>query len=213
MANSDIDEQGAPLTRSRARWLSESVKYDDVFGGVKIVVNPVFLHGTGGFEANAPMGGHVQAATLNASATTKLTETLSADLLFSGQYAFSRLPAAVLGFYGGEGFGRAFDPGALAGHDLVSATLPITQQIDTGLQWLPRLNLFAFADYGAVWNPAPSPYKFASLGSAGVGLSVPIGERLIATGLVAQPLKHEHQLTALGVEQSTRLRFTLGVKF
>jgi hemolysin activation/secretion protein len=183
--NSNIDEQGTPLTRSRARWVSEGVKYDDVFGDVKIVVNPVFLHGIGAFEANAPVGGH----------------------------AFSRLPVAVLGFYGGKDFGRAFDPGALAGHDLVSATLPITQRIDTGLQWLPRLSVFTFADYGAVWNPTSSTYKFASLSSAGVGLSVPIGERLIATGLVAQPLTHEHKLAALGVEQGTRLRFTLGVKF
>jgi hemolysin activation/secretion protein len=163
-------------------------------------------------QANAPFGGF-QVATLNGGATIELTKTLSAQLLFSGQYAFSSLPAAVFGFYGGETFGRAYDPGSLAGHHLVSAALPISQQIDTGLQWLPRLSPFAFADYGAVWNPSPSPYKFASLSSAGLGLSVSIGGRLIATGLVAQPLTHEHQLAALGVEQSTRIRVTLGLRF
>jgi hypothetical protein len=97
-------------------------------------------------------------------------------------YAFGTLPAAVFGFYGGEVFGRAYDPGALAGNNLVAASLQVTQQIDAGLRWVPELSLFAFADHGAAWNPAGSPYEFASLSSAGFGLRVGIGERLVATG-------------------------------
>ena len=79
--------------------------------------------------------------------------TLSAQLLFSAQYAFTTLPPPVLGFYGGEAFGRAYDPGALAGNSLATAALQVGQHIDTGLPWLSDLNLFAFADYGAAWNP------------------------------------------------------------
>jgi hemolysin activation/secretion protein len=210
--NSSVDELGEPLTRDRTRWVSVGAKYDDVIGGVRIVLNPVFQHGVDAFQANVPFD-DFQVAILNGGATTNLTETLSVQLLFTGQYAFGTLPAAVLGFYGGEVFGRAYDPGALAGNNLVAASLQVTQQIDTGLRWLPELSLFAFADHGAAWNPAGSPYEFASLSSAGFGLRVGIGERLVATGLVAQPLTYEPQLAAVGVEQGMRLRFTVGLRF
>ncbi len=126
-------------------------------------------------KASSALGANVptndfQVATLNGSVSANLTDTLSAQLLFSTQYAFTTLPPPVLGFYGGEVFGRAYDPGALAGNSLATAALQIGQHIDTGLPWLSDLNLFAFADYGAAWNPAGSPYRFASLGSAGVGV-------------------------------------------
>ncbi len=210
--NSSTDALGEPLTRDRARWVSVGAKYDDVIGGVRIVLSPAFLHGIDSFQANVPFN-DFQVVTLNGGATTNLTDSLSVQLLFSGQHAFDTLPAPVLGFYGGEAIGRAYDPGALAGNDLVAAALQITQRIDTGLSWLPELSLFAFADHGAVWNSPGSPYEFASLSSAGFGVRVGVGERLIATGLVAQPLSYEPQLAALGVDQSTRLRFTLGLRF
>lgn len=210
--NASVDALGSPLVRDRTRWVSVGAKYDDMIGGVGIVLNPVFLHGIDAIQASVPFA-DFQVATLNAGATTKLTETLSAQLLFSGQYAFSTLPAAVLGFYGGEVFGRAYDPGTLAGNSLMAATLRISQTIDTGLSWLSDLNLFAFADYGAAWNPPGSVYEYAALGSAGFGISAAIGERLVVTGLVAQPLTYDQRLDALGWQQTTRLRFTLGLRF
>ena len=89
----------------------------------------------------------------------------------------------------------------------------IGQRIDTGLPWLSDLTVFAYADYGAAWNSPGSPYEFASLASAGAGVRAVIGENLIATALVAQPLYNESQLDALGVDQSTRLRFSLSLRF
>jgi hemolysin activation/secretion protein len=210
--NSSVDVTGGPSTRDRTRWVSVGAEYDDVIDGVGVVLVPAFLEGIDAFQANNPFN-DFQVATLNGGATANLTDTLQAQLLFSGQYAFSTLPPAVLGFYGGEVFGRAYDPGALAGNSLAAAALQIGQHIDTGLPWLSDLNLFAFADYGAAWNPAGSPYEFASLGSAGVGLRAAIGENLVLTALVAQPLYHESQLAALGVQQSTRLRFSLSLRF
>ena len=72
----------------------------------------------------------------------------------------------------------------VSGDDLVIGSF--SQQIDTRLDWLPELSLFAFIDYGAVWNPPPAPaaYEFATLASAGTGVRIGIGERLIATGLL-----------------------------
>jgi len=210
--NSSIDVLGEPLTRDRTRWVSVGAKYDDTIGGIRIVLSPAFLHGIDAIQANVPFD-DFQVATLSGGATANLTETLSAQVLFTGQYAFGTLPVATLGFYGGEVLGRAYDPGALAGNNLVAGALQIAQRIDTGLGWLPELSLFAFVDHGAAWNPAGSAYEFAALSSAGIGLRVGIGERLMATGLVAQPLSYEPQLAAAGIEQSMRLRFTLGLRF
>lgn len=210
--NSNVDILGEAFQRDRTRWVSVGAKYDDVIGGVAIVLSPAFLHGIDAFDANVSFR-DFQAATLNGSATARLTDTLSAQLLFSGQYAFTNLPPVMLGFYGGEAFGRSYDPGALAGNNLVSAAFQVSQQVVTGLSWLPELTLFAFTDYGAVWNNPGSPYEYASLASAGFGLRVGIGERLIASGLVAQPLTYDPRLDALGVQQTLRLRFTLGLRF
>jgi hypothetical protein len=83
----------------------------------------------------------------------------------------------------------------------------------TLLRSVISLPLFGFADYGAAWNPAGAPYKFASLGSAGFRVRTGIGERLIGTVLLAQPLTYDSKLATLGVRQSTRVRFTLGLQF
>jgi hemolysin activation/secretion protein len=210
--NSSVDVEGVALSRDRTRWLSLGAEYDDVIDGIGIVVNPVFLQGINGFQANVPFA-DFQAVTLNGAATTSLTEGLSAQLLFTGQYGFGSLPTPVLGFYGGEAIGRAFDPGALAGSSLVSGAFQLTKQIDTGLEWLPSLSLFAYADYGAAWNHSGVPYAFASLSSAGAGLSADIGDRLSVTALVAQPLTYDSRLAELGIDQSTRVRFTLSLRF
>jgi hemolysin activation/secretion protein len=212
--NSSTDVLGQALTRDRTRWVSVGAKYDDVIGGVRLVLNPVFLHGVDAFEANVPFA-DFQVATLSGGATTNLTDTLTAQLLVSAQYAFGTLPAAVLGFYGGETLGRSYDPGALAGNNLLAGGFQLTQKIDTHLSWLPELSLFGFIDYGAAWNPPPAgaAYEYSTLSSAGFGLRAGIGERLVATGLVAQPLTYDTRLAALGIEQNMRLRFTLGLRF
>lgn len=211
--NSSVDQLGEAVTRDRVRWLSFSAAYDDVvLGDVGIVLSPAFLQGIDAFQSNTQFD-DFQVATLNGGASTNLTDSLTAQLLFSGQYAFNSLPAAVLGFYGGEAFGKAFDPGALAGNSLVATSLQLTQRVDTDLPLVPSLNLFAFADYGAAWNSPGAPYTYASLSSLGFGVSATIADRLSVTGLVAQPLGYNSQLAALGIDQSTRLHFTLNLSF
>lgn len=210
--NSSVDQLGEAVSRDRTRWVSLSAAYDDVWDDVGIILSPAFLQGIDAFQSNTQFDDfHV--VTLNGGASTNLTDTLMAQLLFSGQYAFNDLPPAVLGFYGGEAFGKAFDPGALAGNSLVATSLQLTQRVDTDLPLVPSLNLFAFADYGAAWNSPGAPYTYASLSSLGFGVSATIADRLSVTGLVAQPLGYDSQLAGLGIDQSTRLRFTLNLSF
>jgi hypothetical protein len=49
---------------------------------------------------------------------------------------------------------------------------------------------------------ASAAYEFATLASAGIGVRIGIGEGLIATGLLAQPLTYDTRLAALGADQS-----------
>jgi hemolysin activation/secretion protein len=111
------------------------------------------------------------------------------------------------------GYSAPNDPGAIAGNSSIAGALELSQAIDTKISWLPGFSLFAYADYGAVWNPPGVGYGFASLSSLGFGIRTGIGERLFASALVAQPLWYDAELAALGVEQSTRYRFTVALRF
>lgn len=134
-------------------------------------------------------------------------------MVFNGQYAFTTLPAAVVAVYGGNVFGRGYDPGAIAGNSAIMVAGEVAQAIETHIPWISDLSLFAYGDYGAVWNPPGIAYPYASLASLGFGLRAGITERLVASALVAQPLWYDPALAALGVEQQTRYRFTIALRF
>ena len=182
-------------------------------GGVSFIVNPVFLQGVDAFGSNVQHS-QFSAAAIFGTATANLTDSLSAKLLFNAQYAFNTLPAAMLVNYGGETFGRGFEPGAIHGNSAVLGALELAQKIDTKLSWLPGFSLCTFVDYGAVWNPPElSVYEYASLSSIGFGIRTGVGQHLVASGFVVQPLGYNVQLAALGLDQSLKLRFTLGLRF
>jgi hemolysin activation/secretion protein len=211
--NADVDAAGEVLSRLRARWLNVGVKYDDDLGDYfHFVLNPALIRGVDIFDSNVAKP-DFSAATLSGVLTGHFTDSLSAKVLFTGQYAFTTLPVSVFGAYGGQIFGRAFDPGAIAGPNSLNVSAEVAQEIDIGTSWLPGLSLFAYFDYGAVWNPPGSLYEYASLASAGFGIRTGIGEHLVASALVAQPLWYDPQLAALGVVQSTRLRFNVALQF
>jgi hemolysin activation/secretion protein len=210
--DADVDAAGQALSRLRARWLNVGVKYDDDLAGFHFVLNPALVRGVDIFGSNVEKP-DFSAATLSGVLTRHFTDSLAARVLFTGQYAFTTLPVSVFGAYGGQIFGRGFDPGAIAGPNSLNVSAELDQVIDLGTSWLPGLSLFAYFDYGAVWNPPGNLYEYASLASAGFGIRTGIGERLVASALVAQPLWYDNQLAALGVVQSTRLRFNVALQF
>ena len=210
--NTSIDILQEPVTRDNARWVSVGAKYDDELFGVKFILNPAYIKGVDAFGSNL-VNYNFAAWTLNGVLATNFTDTTSAKVIFSGQLALATLPAAVVGAYGGLMYGRAYDPGAIAGNSAVMVAGEVAQAIETHIPWLKDLNLFVYGDYGAVWNPPGIAYPYASLASVGFGLRMGLTERLIASALVAQPLWYDPELAALGVEQQTRYRFTIGLRF
>lgn len=211
-SNSSVDILNQAVTRDRARWLAFGVRYDDQLFGVKFILNPAYVAGVDAFGSNL-VDYNFRAFTLNGILSASLTDTLLAKVQLSGQYAFTPLPAAVVAAYGGPVFGRAYDPGAIGGNSAIMVAGELAQMIKTDISWLSDLSLFVYGDYGAVWNPPESLYSYASLGSVGFGVRFGIGERLVASALVAQPLGYNAQFAALGVDQWTRLRFTMGLRF
>jgi hemolysin activation/secretion protein len=210
-SNSAIDILNVAVTRDRARWLAFAARYDDQLLGVKFILNPGFVKGVDGFDSNL-VDYDFSALTLNGLLSTSFTDTLSARVQFNGQYAFTPLPAALVAAYGGRVYGQAYDPGVIGGNSAIMVTGELAQKIGTGTSWLSDLSLFAYGDYGAVWNSQQTPYPHASLASVGFGIRVGIGERLVASGLVAQPLWYDAALAGLGVDQWTRYRFTIGLR-
>jgi len=211
--NTSLDIAGQPVLRERTRWVSFGAKYNDQIGGVHFILNPVLMQGVDALDANVTHS-QFSAAAISGRITASLTESLEATLLFNAQYAFNTLPAAMLVNYGGDTFGRGFEPGAIHGNSAVLGSLELAQKIDTRLSWLPGFSLCTFVDYGAVWNPPElSVYEYASLSSIGFGIRTGVGQHLVASGFVVQPLGYNVQLAALGLDQSLKLRFTLGLRF
>jgi len=211
--NTSLDVLDQPALRERTRWASFGAKYNDKIGGVSFILNPVLMKGVDAFESNVT---HSQffAAAISGRITSNLTESLAATLLFNGLYGFNTLPAAMLANYGGETFGRGFEPGAIHGNSAVLGALELAQKIDTRLSWLPGFSLCTFVDYGAVWNPPDlAIYEYASLSSIGFGIRTGVGQHLVASGFVVQPLGYNTQLAAFGLDQSMKLRFTMGLRF
>lgn len=210
--DADVDSAGVQLSRLRTRWLNVGAKYDDGLAGFHFVLNPALVRGVDIFGSNVEKQ-DFSALTLSGVVTGHFTEKLAAKVLFTGQYALTDLPVAVFGAYGGQIYGRAYDPGAIAGSNSLNVSLELDQTIDVGGSWLSALSLFAYFDYGAVWNAPGSLYEHAQLASAGFGIRVGLTEHVVASALVAQPLWYDAALDALGVRQSTRYRFNLALQF
>ncbi len=83
-----FDVLGQPLpTRDRTRWVSVGVKYDDLIGGVGIVLNPVFLHGIDALRRERSCSGISRSRRSMLGATTNLhPDAVAATALLKGQY-------------------------------------------------------------------------------------------------------------------------------
>jgi hemolysin activation/secretion protein len=105
-----------------------------------------------------------------------LRHSFSIKAAVEGQYALTPLLASEQCGYGGRDFGRAFDPSEITGDSCWSVSgelrydLPSTSLLSTS-------QLYAFVDYGTVYNRAPSSGTPASQdgASAGFGLRLSKG--------------------------------------
>lgn len=202
-----IDLDGDPLVRKANRWVTASAAYDDTIAGAALILEVAAAQGLSGLGSTGD-NADFRFLTADASLSRDLTETMSASLRATGQTALTDLPATVMFDVGGENYGRAFDGSTITGEDGVAASLEIGRRFETNVAWLSGFTVFAFADYGAVWNDG-GPYSFAAIGSAGGGIRSRVGRHGSVTAFVATPYLDTANLNDAG----TRFRFTAGLRY
>lgn len=118
----------------------------------------------------------------------------------SGQYSFSKLLSSEQFGYGGEQYGRAFDPSEILGDRGIEFKAEVQYTPAWGpaaMSWLPRLfdwpdttrslQLYGFYDIGRVWVD-PGPSQQLSGASTGAGMRYTLSETLAGYIEVGFPL-------------------------
>ena len=146
----------------------------------------------------------------NASRLQAMTEDVRLFVAAEGQYAWSPLLSSEQFGFGGQQFGRAFDPSELTGDDGIAGAVELRY---TPPIHIPNLGLesFAFADAGRVWNYTDGKPTCAS--SVGIGARYSYGSNLWGMLTLAQPINHEVAAPSYGNGKNPRVFFSLNSNF
>ncbi len=217
---SKTDILGQMFSKDSNRILRAGAAYDfaDGWNGVNLVELTLSqgLACCGARDAGAQGLGRANAKPDFSFARLDLVRVQAIDAEFrlnlgaSAQYALAQLPSAEQFGYGGELYGRAFDPSALTGDHGVAGKAEAVFQPRIESDLLQDYQLYAYADYGAVFRidalGAASQSQGASLA---VGLRLRVADRVTGALEMAQPLLRD---TAKG-NRDPRAFFRFGVQF
>ena len=180
--DSETDILNTPFTKDRIRAVRAGVAYDraDGWNGYNSASSSLSqgIDGLGASSRGAPDISRAQAkpdfAKLEValSRLQSLTEDWSLLLAATGQQASGPLYSAEEFGYGGQGFGRAFDPSEITGDHGAAGSLELRY---TGwsvgrAQYAATLSPYAFYDIGVVWNEDIDQPGRQSGASAGFGM-------------------------------------------
>lgn len=207
---------GETQTDEDLRWLAASLKYTGELENGAITLTGTFGQGLDGFGASsstdplAPRPGvpdDYRYFRGDLDLTKEIASLAVAHLRVAAQYAPTAVPSSVQLVLGGDPYGLAFDGSAASGDSGIAASLELGRNIELPEALpIPNLNVFAYVDYGAVWNHDTGvDYIEAELGSAGIGAKAAFGQHLNARALVAVPFRDNRGLTDTG----TRFLFQL----
>ena len=218
--NSEVTALDQPLSRDELRVVALEAQYDssDAWRGVNLVAFEFAqgLEALGASDAGDPLLSRANGrpdfslARLSASRLQSLGGGLSLLAEASGQYAFSQLLAAEEFGVGGARFGRAYDPSEIAGDHGFAAAAELRDGVDVSGDFLRGLQLYGFADFGAVWRIDAAAERRASLASAGVGMRVNLLEDVSGSLELAWPLT---ATPAAEDDKGPRLFFSLTRRF
>ena len=116
---------------------------------------------------------------------------LSLLAAFSGQVAFTDLLSPELFGFGGEAFGRGYDPSEIVGDHGAALKLELRYALGEGIAGLPSFGatLYGFYDAGVVRQRSPGGLDAQqSATSAGLGVRFDVGRLLSGYLEVAKPL-------------------------
>jgi len=141
----------------------------------------------------------------------KLGEAFALVLAGEGQYARHELLSSEEFGIGGKSYGRAFDSSEITGDRGYAVRAEVQYAVPPLHDWLSYAQLYAFSDYGSVWNyEAGSRHGRQSLASAGGGVRFGLVERLDATVELAKPFMRSPFTTQ---DRGVRAFFSLATRF
>ncbi|HEX8027270.1 MAG TPA: POTRA domain-containing protein [Vicinamibacterales bacterium] len=187
-------------TTERIRDVRLGFTYDfgDGIGGVNIA-DVEYSQGLQGLGASTSDDAYLsrpngradfQRALLYAARIQGLPGSFSMMIATNAQYAFTDLLAPQLFAFGGELFGRGYDPSQLLNDHGVAAKLDLRYARTWGGQHQTTLMPYGFFDAGRVWQRTPLPGIESSqtATTAGFGVRLQVGMRLSGFVEYAKPL-------------------------
>lgn len=131
-------------------------------------------------------------ATLYAARLQSLTPRVSLLAAVNAQYAWTDLLSSELYSFGGEQFGRGYDPSELVGDHGVSGKLELRFTDALPLGFAFSYTAYGFYDVGIVYQRTPDLYdRSESAASAGLGLRMSLGQYVSCFAEVAKPLTRD----------------------
>lgn len=164
--DSDSYLLGALSTQDKLRIIRGELDFDhaDEIGGVTQAIASISqgFDGLGSTHNGNPLASRANGrvdftkATLQLSRTQSLGQNNSAYVVGYGQLAASPLLSSQQCGYGGAFIGRAFGPSIVTGDDCALVLGELRHDFDASRAGLSKLQLYAFGDYGSVWNINPA---------------------------------------------------------
>lgn len=131
-------------------------------------------------------------ATLYAARLQSLVPHWSVLAAVNAQYAFTDLLSAELYSFGGEQFGRGYDPSELVGDHGAAMKLELRYTGSLPTQFVSSYTGYGFYDIGKVYQRSPGGLASSeSAASAGLGLRMSLGQNVSGFIEVARPLTHD----------------------
>ena len=210
--------------RTRAISINESFDFVDRFRGINLI----------GFEVQqgvdvlgARESGSVKLTRTNGRSDYTIVTTtlirdqalgrgLSAYISASGHYAFSQLLASQECGFGGQPFGRGYDPSEISGEHCASGSVELRSGHGIGATYLESFEIFAFYDIGAVWRIDKNRNvrgKRDTAASAGFGARVNFLPTLFASIEIAKPLTKAPTASRDDFKKAPRIFFRVTARF
>ncbi len=222
LKNSSSDILGAPLTKDKIRALRASFDYDfaDKFKGYNIIGLTLSrgLNFLGASDRGDLNLSRAQARPDFTKADLSLTrfQNLGTNWLavssISGQWASGPLYSAEEFGYGGQAFGRAYDPSEITGDQGLSGMIEMRYQ-GFDLLYETKITPYAFYDIGKIWNDDRGQTSHISASSAGLGIRLNHKSGISAGISIAQPLTRTVDNPLFGNGKNPRISFHLSKSF
>ena len=223
--DSYTDCQGVILFQDNIRSLRFGASYDfvDSFKGSNLIgfevskglTNVPLILGPSDIPTSRPLGrGDYFKISANASRYQSLGERFVLLLAANGKCSFKKplLSAEELGF-GGQQFGRAYDPSEITGDSGVVNKAELRANIYPNLRFLQQIQYYTFYDIGFLWGSGPGGDRYSG-SNLGGGLRATFDRYFYGNIELSKPLTRgvATQETLSSNPNAWRLFFSAGVK-